>query len=74
MTVLQIQHTYHSLLYSNQRVIVCLLQNVTALQAYFRTVFLAAADLDGQSTFGMKENEEKKEIPLQIKEAASVFK
>ena len=32
------------------------------------------ADLDVQSTFGMKENEEKKEIPLQIKEAASVFK
>ena len=41
---------------------------------YFRTVFLAAADLDGQSTFGMKENEESKEIPLQIKEAANVFK
>eukprot|EP00090_Calanus_glacialis_P037903 TRINITY_DN6584_c0_g1_i1.p1 TRINITY_DN6584_c0_g1~~TRINITY_DN6584_c0_g1_i1.p1 ORF type:complete len:306 (+),score=88.52 TRINITY_DN6584_c0_g1_i1:173-1090(+) len=39
-----------------------------------RTVFLASADLDGQSTFGMKENEESKEIPLQIKEAANVFK
>ena len=39
-----------------------------------RTVFLAAEDLDGQGTFGMAENTEKKEIPLEIREGASVLR
>ena len=39
-----------------------------------RTVYLAASDLDGQSTFGMKENADKKEIPLQIREAGPALR
>ena len=39
-----------------------------------RIVHLAASDLDGQGTFGMEENKDKKEIPLQIKEAGGALK
>ena len=39
-----------------------------------RTVYLAADDLAGQGTFGMEENKEKKEIPLDIREGSSVLR
>ena len=39
-----------------------------------RIVHLAMSDLVGQGTFGMEENKDRKEVPLQIKEAGSVIK
>ena len=40
-----------------------------------RTILLSEADLKGQGTFGMKDNEadEGKKIPLEIIEASTVF-
>jgi len=39
-----------------------------------RIVHLAMSDLVGQGTFGMEENKDRKEVPLQIKEAGRVIK
>ena len=52
----------------------CNTANPANFVLFFRTVYLAAEDLDGQGTFGMGGNTEKEEIPLEIREGSSALR